>query len=666
MKRRFFIPLIGLISICVLGGCGAAKDTSGASDVSASSDAEKTDSQSASGSLGAAGGKDAADSQQTADSSKESTAETAVSSEPGTAKEEDAGEKSLAERMVGKYAYHCEKDNGEDEYYIMNVVNFGDNLYAYCGQAMPDEGSYEAYSFWATEFIPFDADDMSSTEADKVKVNALSFSIMSNAGMYWDAGHEGTITLTDEGLVFEGFDREGFLVPDDLNDSRLFSKNEMVEDFFSYLKDDKAAGDEKLQGYWRCEEGDTNLYVRFAGPNMYIYEKDPSKEVFFASGGCEFRDGSFYFMGNTIDSGGQPFEFTADYKVEGDSLAIAIPESDAPSGMQAEARYERISKKDIHVTTMDEVVFGEDSFGAYGQMMKEPFYGLWVDAFKNEDDARDLVSKLQALDLPATYVYSCDWANMNKDPYYCVSIGRSDTKEEAESYKDAAKSAGYGSAYVKHTGDYIRSSADDALKEMVDYLSGFLWATMMTKSDYNAKEADNITLDLSEEEKMRAAVLACGSDYEIDSTFVLGMGGFSEDKNADDGPDGDGFHGMSVAKENVEKKCRDLFGMKANWDELPIGPVCDLYDAVKYNDGKNTYALIVERVVETETALANYECSVSEKDGKYIGKVNMFWGYWGEMDSKPGYSNYVATYTLEPNDKSEYGMVITSISIKRK
>ncbi len=651
MKRRFFIPLAGLLSICVLGGCGETKGSSGEQNEAESTFAISTGSQ------------------QTADASKENTAEATESSEPQSAAEEDNAEKSLAERMVGKYAYHSTGGN-EDEYYIMNVVNFGDNLYAYCGKAMPDEGSYEAYSFWATEFIPFDADDMSSTAADKVKVNALSFSIMSNAGMYWDAGHEGTITFTDEGLVFEGFDREGFLVPDDSNDSRLFSKNEMVEDFFTYLKDDKAAGDEKLQGYWRCEEGDTNLYVRFAGPNMYIYEKDPSKEVFFASGGCEFRDGSFDFMGNTIDSGGQPFEFTADYKVEGDSLAIAIQGSDAPSSMQAEARYERISEKDIHVTTMDEVVFGEDSFGAYGQMMKEPFYGLWVDAFKNEDDARDLVSKLQALDLPATYVYSCDWANMNKDPYYCVTIGRSETKAEAESYKDAAKSAGYGSAYVKHTGDYIGASeyskAEDALKEMADYLCGFMWATMMTKSDYNAKEADNITLDLTDEDKMRAAVLSCDSDFEIDSTFVLGMGGFSEDKNADDGPDGDGFHGSSVAKENVESRCRDLFGMKANWDELPIGPVCDLYDAVKYNDGKNTYALIVERVVETETALANYECSVSEKDGKYIGKVNMFWGYWGEMDSKPGYSNYVATYTLEPNDQSEYGMVIRSISIKRK
>ncbi len=651
MKRRFFIPLAGLLSICVLGGCGETKGSSGEQNEAESTFAISTGSQ------------------QTADASKENTAEATESSETQSAAEEDNAEKSLAERMVGKYAYHSTGGN-EDEYYIMNVVNFGDNLYAYCGKAMPDEGSYEAYSFWATEFIPFDADDMSSTDADKVKVNALSFSIMSNAGMYWDAGHEGTITFTDEGLVFEGFDREGFLVPDDSNDSRLFSKNEMVEDFFSYLKDDKAAGDEKLQGYWRCEEGDTNLYVRFAGPNMYIYEKDPSKEVFFASGGCEFRDGSFDFMGNTIDSGGQPFEFTADYKVEGDSLAIAIQGSDAPSSMQAEARYERISEKDIHVTTMDEVVFGEDSFGAYGQMMKEPFYGLWVDAFKNEDDARDLVSKLQALDLPATYVYSCDWANMNKDPYYCVTIGRSETKAEAESYKDAAKSAGYGSAYVKHTGDYIGSSeyskAEDALKEMADYLCGFMWATMMTKSDYNAKEADNITLDLTDEDKMRAAVLSCDSDFEIDSTFVLGMGGFSEDKNADDDPDGDGFHGSSVAKENVESRCRDLFGMKANWDELPIGPVCDLYDAVKYNDGKNTYALIVERVVETETALANYECSVSEKDGKYIGKVNMFWGYWGEMDSKPGYSNYVATYTLEPNDQSEYGMVIRSISIKRK
>ncbi len=43
----------------------------------------------------------------------------------------------------------------------------------------------------------------------------------------------------------------------------------------------------------------------------------------------------------------------------------------------------------------------------------------------------------------------------------------------------------------------------------------------------------------------------------------------------------------------------------------------------------------------------------------------MFWGYWGELEQKPGYSNYVVTYTLEPNDRSKYKMAITAISVKQ-
>ena len=71
-----------------------------------------------------------------------------------------------------------------------------------------------------------------------------------------------------------------------------------------------------------------------------------------------------------------PFEFTADYKIEGDSLKLAIEGDDVPDRMPREATFERISEEDIHVTTMDEIVFDEDSFGAFGQMENEPFYGV--------------------------------------------------------------------------------------------------------------------------------------------------------------------------------------------------------------------------------------------------------------------------------------------------
>ena len=79
--------------------------------------------------------------------------------------------KSLAQRMCGKYSYHYGSgDMGDDEFLIMNVFTFGDNLYAFCGYAMADETELESYSFWASEFIPYDASEMESTDGDSVRV----------------------------------------------------------------------------------------------------------------------------------------------------------------------------------------------------------------------------------------------------------------------------------------------------------------------------------------------------------------------------------------------------------------------------------------------------------------------------------------------------------------
>ena len=302
--------------------------------------------------------------------------ESKESDESEETKDDKAEEESLAQRMAGKYSYHA-SDGDEEEYYIMDVVPFGDNLYAFCGQAFSDDDeSLEAYSFWATEFIPYDAKEMSSSDGNTVKVNELNFSVMSNAGKYWDAGHTGTITLTDEGLVFEGFDQDGFLVPDD-DDSRLFLKDERVEDAFVYLKDDNEAGDESLKGYWVSNGKDADFYILFLDSNMYIYRKSPDKEVFYAAGGCDYHDGSFDFGGNRIDAGGMPLDIMADYKTDGDTLILDIQYTDATDELPDGEEFHRITKDDVHVTTMDEIVFDEDSFGAFGQMEEDPDSDLY-------------------------------------------------------------------------------------------------------------------------------------------------------------------------------------------------------------------------------------------------------------------------------------------------
>ena len=382
--------------------------------------------------------------------------ETVKSDEEKPAADTDDGE-SLAQRMSGKYSYHYSGNNGEEEFLIIDVVNYGDNLYAFCGRAMPDDyENFEAYTFWACEFIPYDRSEMASTDGDTVRVNALCFSVMSNAGKYWDSGSTGTVKLTDDGLVFEDFGHDGFFVPY-TDDSRLFLKDERVQDVFSYLKDENVSGNDELQGCWKSRDAGGDFYIRFSGKNMYMYEKSPDAEVFFGAGGCDFHGSSFDCTGNMIDTGGMPFEFSADYDVDGDRLFLSAEGEDAPYKLPSGAEYERISEHDVHVTEMDEVIFDEDSFGAFGQMEKEPFYGVWIEAFKDEEDAKALVAELSDKGLPALYVYSCDWENLNAEPYYCVTIGKHGYESDAEEYLDDAAEAGYPSAYVKYTGDCVKS-----------------------------------------------------------------------------------------------------------------------------------------------------------------------------------------------------------------
>ena len=280
-------------------------------------------------------------------------------------KEKDSlasGKQSLAQRLCGRYSYHDMSSSGEEIFHTIDMITFGDNLYAFCAEAMPDDDyeSLDEYSFWVSEFIPFNADDMKSKDNDSVRVNELRFSIMSNAGKYWDSGHAGTITLTDEGLVFEGFDHEGFLVPDN-DESRLFLKDDRVEDAFGYVKDGK--GDDELEGLWILDLKGADLYIEFSGANMYMYSKDPGSEVFYAGGGCEYSDGAFLWTASCLGAGGMPIELDCKYETDGDVLRLSVSGYDLSDEIPAKGKYTKIKDGGVHVTTMDEVKFDSDSFG---------------------------------------------------------------------------------------------------------------------------------------------------------------------------------------------------------------------------------------------------------------------------------------------------------------
>ncbi|MCR5687249.1 MAG: SPOR domain-containing protein [Lachnospiraceae bacterium] len=437
MKRKSFTIALFVIAALLLAGCSESTDGGPAKIPESAAEETKVD--------------ETSDSRVAADDASEKIDD----------KEKASGKKSLAERMAGKYSYHYSAQDGSDEFYIMDVVPFGDNLYAYCGQAMPeDDESLEAYSFWAAEFIPYDADEMKSRDGDTVSVNELCFSVMSNAGMYWNAGTKGTITLTDDGLVFEGFEDNDFLVPE-YDDSRLFLKDDRVEDAFGYLKHEPGGGDE-LQGFWILDNVGADLYLKFDGSDLYIYRKEPDAEVLFVAGGCDFDGRSFLCTASRLGFGGQPIELSGEYKIDDDILTLKFKDSDLPEGIPANARYSRVKDGRVHVTENDELSLRSESFGMYGgsrdydELTSQDFYGVFVSSAKEEDKCTPALDKLAEAGFDGSCaVYTPDFDGLNPEPYYAVTAGLYTSESEADSVLSDVKAAGFSDAYVKKAGSYI-------------------------------------------------------------------------------------------------------------------------------------------------------------------------------------------------------------------
>ncbi|MBR4543074.1 MAG: SPOR domain-containing protein [Lachnospiraceae bacterium] len=356
--------------------------------------------------------------------------------------------KSLAQRMCGKYSYHY--GAGESgEYLIMDVVNFGDNLYAFCGYSMGEDDTLSSYSFWASEFVPYDAAEMQSTDGDSVQVKELRFSVMSNRGKFWDSGQDGTITLTDDGLLFENFEDEDFLCSVEYG-GRLFLKDERVEDVFPYLKDDNGAGADELQSLWVAHEGDYPVYIEFRGDNFYVYQKSPDSEVVYAAGGYDFSNGIISSSLATLGCGGMPSEYSASYEVSGGELVLTADDYAEPYVLSGEMRFSKIKPEDIPLITADEVVTGDDPSVVFGEF-SDGFYGIWIAAEKDEEKAVEKAMDLHDMDYDSYMTYSPEWENLNSKPFYCVTAGRYASEAEANAALDAVKSA-YPDAYVKFTG----------------------------------------------------------------------------------------------------------------------------------------------------------------------------------------------------------------------
>ncbi len=238
-----------------------------------------------------------------------------------------------------------------------------------------------------------------------------------------------------------------------------------------------------------------------------------------------------------------------------------------------------------------------------------------------------------------------------------------DDIEKAESNENASDATNEKNALA----GLNKAEVERSLMQIDLDMSNYIWVALMDEVDFNTNfsEENSISVNLSDAERMRAAVLATETDGVIDSTFVSRNGRMEIDNSADYGPMGDAFHGMSVSKEKVEQNYRNMFGAEPDWNKLQTINKSTVYDAVKYSDGKEDYAIKLSIDVDTETDQESHEYRIVSDGNNLTGEVDTFWGYWGDLQNNPGYSNYTVVYGLEPSNISEYGVVITSITINK-
>ncbi|MBO4901603.1 MAG: SPOR domain-containing protein [Lachnospiraceae bacterium] len=421
MLKKGTLCLLGLMLLLAIAGCGAAteKETDNGVEESTEDPAVK----------------------------KKTELKKPDQKKPDEETEEKAGEQTLAKRLCGKYSA---RDN--EEWMGMEIVSFGDNLYAYVGLDMEEEGeeepeNFDYYSYWAYEFFPVDASELQSTTGNSVEMYRLSFSVMSYAGQYQGAPVMGTITLTENGIVLDGFD-EGRME---------LTRDERAEDMFTYaVKAGDSGADADLQGFWKSTGTEKETYLDFDGNALYILSKTPGEVVDFTGGGITTENNQLQGQFSTLGSGSMPSEVYGFYQFIDGRLHISAEEYSDLTLFNDGAEFERIGEEELPLYTADNTlayVPGKTDKSALltDDPLQEPFYGIFVSALTESEQAIELAGKVQAKGFESMVVYSPEWENLSPKKFFCVTAGRYATQQEAEDDLDAVKAV-YPDAYVKYSG----------------------------------------------------------------------------------------------------------------------------------------------------------------------------------------------------------------------
>ncbi|MCR4788404.1 MAG: hypothetical protein K5888_07455 [Lachnospiraceae bacterium] len=354
MKRFVKILLLALIALSLICGCA---DTGRSSDKKSKSTESSTDDDDEDED-------DNSSSKKKKKSKKDKDNEEDEEEESTSKKKKKSGKSDgtpLYERICGSYCYDYGNGEEETQTYTLDVFSFGANLYAYGGDSMDssDADLIEPYSFWALEFIPDNEEDLLSTEADECSFQMLTFSIMSNLGMYWNEPDQIKIKVTNEGLEIKGLP----YISAGTDSPALFKKNDHIEPAFTYMNTKPVSEkmDKDLIGIWQETDSEVPFYVEFSeNNNIKIYQKHPHIEVTYSGGSfSETEDGHLECTLSYLGNGSQPSECTIDYSIDGDEMTLSFDEiydvTEDSAIHNEEMTFKKIDVEDIPVITKDDL-----------------------------------------------------------------------------------------------------------------------------------------------------------------------------------------------------------------------------------------------------------------------------------------------------------------------
>ena len=241
---------------------------------------------------------------------------------------------SFANRAQG--FYKIVSDDSTDEY--IEFYNVNDNLYAF----------YSGKGYGAMELFTDDYEGFSSTTANSMRVEILSFTSLKNDGCYISNGNPAILdmTFTEEGIEFTNYDTSSgdlLFAPAEVKLEKV--KGDMgYIDGFAYMDDEysaellcedldietKAIPAEIIGSWILLGDAESGIVFEFTEDGyVQAYLKNYQTEVTFLRGtytaGKEKINGGTNIYMNIVYIGmGQGYPFNLCYKMDGDSL-ILVP-----------------------------------------------------------------------------------------------------------------------------------------------------------------------------------------------------------------------------------------------------------------------------------------------------------------------------------------------------